>query len=173
MEQPAGSEPSGTGIETGKNQRLFRPLSAFFWTTHTVFNGSASLSSVSINRPHTLLLLRHPSRTAAQVVSGRQCVDRWMVMIVGNLSSFECIPLIAFERHQTQTDLFTSSSRDTPARHTPSLALRPSLPPLQQTQPTSALRCQRPHSTRGTIRLPFRMRICHLTKSDIHMAYET
>ncbi|KAK2942906.1 hypothetical protein BLNAU_22165 [Blattamonas nauphoetae] len=40
---------------------------------------------------------------------------------------------------------------DTPARATPSLALRPSHPPPQSTRPTSALQRQLPHSTQGSV----------------------
>ncbi|KAK2940420.1 hypothetical protein BLNAU_24662 [Blattamonas nauphoetae] len=44
-----------------------------------------------------------------------------------------------------------SRNIDTPARATPSIALRPSHPPPQSTQPTSALQRQLRHSTRGSV----------------------
>ncbi|KAK2940076.1 hypothetical protein BLNAU_25010 [Blattamonas nauphoetae] len=52
MEQHLGHERTRTGIETDKNQRTFRTVSDFFWTT------ASACSVFSLDRRHTLLHLR-------------------------------------------------------------------------------------------------------------------
>ncbi|KAK2960903.1 hypothetical protein BLNAU_3990 [Blattamonas nauphoetae] len=102
------------------------------------------------------------SFSAAVCVHGRFCplcvADRGCLLTL--FTNCAC-PILAPSSSELHLNAFSSSpsnicrrvqsihfrQSDTPARTTSSHALRPSLPPARSTQPTSALRCQLPHST--------------------------